>query len=399
MRSILKCLLCMSVLLLVSACESFHLKPPPLTGEPSDAVRAEVAEDGVSVIALINNVDLALLLERKARREGFRLLRRERLPGLGVVMLTFAVPPGLDVTQAAAELERLEPHATADRDHQYGLSTDAGTPAAVMAQPLEFAHAMIQWPAQGCASLRRLGMIDSGVDLTAPSLADQRIVTSSFVGEVAAHGRSHGTAVAQTLIGDGRLREGTLHAAVVFDEARPQAGPSASTLIRALDWLVQSRVELVNVSLAGPYNRALDRAVQRATDVGLLLVAAVGNEGPDSPPRYPAAFADVIAVTAVDAALRIYDGAVMGAHVDFAAPGVDIYVQADGRGRYVTGTSFASPFVVSIIASDPSLKDLSSASRVRQSLADKARDLGAPGHDETFGFGLPALSAQCSATR
>lgn len=398
MRAILKCLLCIAVLL-VSACESFHLKPPPLTADPSNTVSAEVAEDGVSVIALINNVDLALLLERKARREGYRLLRRERLPGLGVVMLTFAVPTGLDVTQAAAELERLEPHATADRDHRYRLSTDAGPRTPTRGKPLAFAHALIQWPTQGCASLRRLGMIDSGVDLAAPSLADERIVTESFVGEVSANARSHGTAVAQTLIGDGRLREGTLHAAVVFDDSRSDAGPSASTLIRALDWLAQSQVELVNVSLAGPYNRALDRAVQRATDQGLLLVAAVGNEGPDSPPRYPAAFAEVIAVTAVDAALRIYDGAVMGAHVDFAAPGVDIYVQADGQGRYVTGTSFASPFVVSIIASDPGLQGLSSAKRVRQSLAGRARDLGAPGRDETFGFGLPALSAQCSATR
>ncbi|MEM9385600.1 MAG: S8 family serine peptidase [Pseudomonadota bacterium] len=395
MRAIPRLTLCVA-LTLVSACESFHLKPPPLSAD-SSTVSAEVAEDGVSVIALINNVDLALLLERKARREGYRLLRRERLPGLGVVLLTFAVPTGLDVTQAAAELERLEPHATADRDHRYRLSTQATGPR--MAQPQGFAHAMIRWPAQGCASLRRLGMIDSAVDLATPSLASERIVTESFVGEVTAHARSHGTAVAQTLVGDGRLREATLHAAVVFDERRPNAGPSASTLIRALDWLAQSRVELVNISLAGPYNRALDRAVQRAADTGLLLVAAVGNEGPDSPPRYPAAFADVIAVTAVDAALRIYDGAVMGAHVDFSAPGVDIYVQADGGGRYVTGTSFASPFVVAIIASDPRLQETVSAKRVRQSLAGEARDLGSPGRDETFGFGLPTLSAQCLASR
>ncbi|MEO0972881.1 MAG: S8 family serine peptidase, partial [Pseudomonadota bacterium] len=392
------------VLMLVG-CESFELDAPGSGWVPASAAEAVAAgapsQDAPTVFALINNVDLSLLLERKARREGYRVLSRERLPGLGVVLLEFAVPRGLDPARAAAELERLEPHATAAEDVLYTLGVAQARAAAPATMGRHFADEMIGWPAHGCTSQRRLGMIDSAVDRRAPALAGHTIETRSFVGEVGASHRSHGTAVAQTLLGGGRLGGASLHAAVVMDETKPasSAGPRATTLIRALDWLVQREVELINISLAGPYNRALDRAVQAATSRGVVLVAAVGNEGPASPPRYPAAFPDVIAVTAVDAAMRAFDGAGVGDHVDFAAPGVDIYVPADGAGRYVTGTSFASPFVVSIIAGDPRLATLDNAQALRIALGQSARDLGDPGRDAIFGYGLAALGQPCAAAR
>jgi len=59
--------------------------------------------------------------------------------------------------------------------------------------------------------------------------------------------------------------------------------------------MARSDVRVVNISLAGPYNRTLDRGIQRAVDKGMIIVAAVGNDGAQALPLYPAALKDVIA--------------------------------------------------------------------------------------------------------
>ena len=208
---------------------------------------------------------------------------------------------------------------------------------------------------------------------------------------------AHGTAVAELLAGPGRLRDARLfHAAVVgsVPDADPAAGVDA--ILRAIDWLHGSGVRLVNVSLAGPYNKILDRGLAAAADRGMVIVAAVGNDGPGSPPRYPAAFDFVIAVTAVDADLVPYARAPRGDYVDFSAPGVDVFVPLNG-GRYMTGTSIAAPFVTAVIASSPEAATLGSVAMVRASLAQAAVDLGATGADDVFGAGLARALAACRA--
>ena len=116
-------------------------------------------------------------------------------------------------------------------------------------------------------------------------------------------------------------------------------------ILKALNWMARSDVRVVNISLAGPYNRTLDRGIQRAVDKGMIIVAAVGNDGAQALPLYPAALKDVIAATAVDSDAHIYNLAVQGRHVDIAAPGVEVFVGDEKTGRYVSGTSIAAPFV------------------------------------------------------
>ena len=177
--------------------------------------------------------------------------------------------------------------------------------------------------------------------------------------------------------------------------SEPAAGVDA--IMRAINWLHGSGVRLVNVSLAGPYNKILDRGLAAAAGRGMVIVAAVGNDGPDAPPRYPAAFDFVIAVTAVDADLHPYARAPRGSYVDFAAPGVDVFVPFGGTGRYVTGTSIAAPFVTALIASNPDAARLGSVTTVRAGLAREAMDLGAVGNDDTFGAGLARAPQSCRA--
>src|SRR3546814_1027523 len=105
-------------------------------------------------------------------------------------------------------------------------------------------------------------------------------------------------------------------------------------------------VPVINVSLVGPPNLLVRTAVTAVQRRGLIVVAAVGNDGPAAAPLYPAAYPGVIAVTGVDARNRVLMEAGRGSHVDFAAPGSDMAAAGVSKsfGR-VRGTSYAAPLV------------------------------------------------------
>jgi subtilisin family serine protease len=163
-------------------------------------------------------------------------------------------------------------------------------------------------------------------------------------------------------------------------------GGSAEAVARALAWLAQSNTPVVNVSLVGPPNLLLDAAVRALVARGVLVVAAVGNDGPAAPPLYPAAYPGVIAVTGVDRANRVLPEAGRGTHVDFAAPGADMAAAGlDGGFVKVRGTSFAAPIVAGRLAV---LRGRGSGAQAVEALGREAIDLGAPGADPIYGRGL-----------
>jgi hypothetical protein len=122
---------------------------------------------------------------------------------------------------------------------------------------------------------------------------------------------------------------------------------------------------------------------------GFILVAAVGNEGPRGAPQYPAAYEHVVGVTAVDVDNRVYRYANQGSYVDFAARGVDARV-ANGAGEVdtVSGTSYASPIIAAKLSRYVDRPDRAQADAAIKALAAEARDLGAPGRDPVYGYGL-----------
>jgi minor extracellular protease Epr len=115
----------------------------------------------------------------------------------------------------------------------------------------------------------------------------------------------------------------------------------------------------------------------------------VGNEGPQAPPQYPAAYDDVVGVTAVDSKYRVYLYANQGNYVDFAAPGVETTVaNAAGAKETVSGTSYAAPIVTVAFARLVNRPDKALVDAAMRTLAGQAQDLGAPGRDPIFGHGL-----------
>jgi len=382
--------------ILLTGCETYNLER---SQESLEAKRQTELINRSEVIAIVNSVDIAADLEQKAARWGYDLKNKEALEGLDLYLLTFDCPPGIDPHIASLELERLQPLSTVEANHKYTLQTSVNTSSLALSErPREYANLLIEWPTDGCEALYNIGIIDGGVNYEA-ILANNSVNIESQVfvsGKESLDAKRHGTAVAKILVGSGRLKNANLYSASVVNEDE-NGGQYAGVkpMLKALDWMVRSDVRVVNISLAGPYNRTLDRGIQRATDKGVIIVAAVGNNGAQSEPLYPAALEHVIAATAVDSDFNIYIKAVQGKHVDVAAPGVDVFIGNKSSGRYVSGTSIASPFVAAKIASDIRFQNKKSVNEIRALLSAETLDLGLSGPDTVFGAGLIQVNKNC----
>ncbi|VAW04877.1 hypothetical protein MNBD_ALPHA05-987, partial [hydrothermal vent metagenome] len=204
----------------------------------------------------------------------------------------------------------------------------------------------------------------------------------------------HVTSIVSILVGEseefhGLLQKAETYAASVFFDT-PAGGQSTTTtsLVLALNWMIENNVSIVNMSLTGPANAVLRSAIDSAYEKGLVIVAAVGNAGPNAAPLYPAAYDKVVAVTAVSSSNHVYRLANRGDYVDFSAPGVSIR-HADDRGGFSvsSGTSFAAPFVAAVLSVSGNEAGAIDAARLEE-LARHALDLGPEGYDPIYGYGL-----------
>jgi len=237
----------------------------------------------------------------------------------------------------------------------------------------------------------RIGIIDSSVDEGHGAFSQASITTRRFV-ENDSPPNFHGTAIASIIASNdpsalGLAPRAELFAAEVFDQTEEQ-GEFASTvsLIKALNWLITEQVSVINISLAGPPNRLLETALARVRERGVLAIAAAGNGGPMAQPMYPAAYPEVVAVTATDNRGRAFRLANRGEYVDIAAPGVNVrHAQAGGGYAASSGTSYAVPFVT--VAAARLLQSNSEPAVMLDALYASAVDIGAPGRDQIYGYG------------
>ena len=302
-----------------------------------------------------------------ARGAGFTISETIEDAALSLRIVILRAPRGMSTRRAVETLQRLDPEGAYDFNHLY-LGAGPAAPGAKQARDNG-------GPSHG----PRIGLIDSGVDAAHPAFAGVAIVQRGFAGE--ARAAPHGTAVA-SLLGD----DASLFVADVYGAA--PTGGGASAIVAAIGWLAQSRVGVINVSLVGPPNRALEAAIRAAIARGHVIVAAVGNDGPAAAPLYPAAYAGVVGVTGVDARNRVLPEAGRGEHVDFAALGMVDAAAVGGRTARVRGTSYAAPAVARLLAHELAGPDPGVAARAQQQLAASARDLGARGRDAVYGAGL-----------
>ena len=289
------------------------------------------------VLVAINPDPMSLQL---AARAGFAVVADNREPELGLRSVTLAVPRNLSTRQGLKRLRSIAPRLQADFDHVY-------EPAGGQLLPFAGALAASQGPRGG----PRIGIVDGGV-ASHPSMARASIEQNGFADRPQPTG--HGTAVASLIVGNqgpfqGAAQGASLFVADVYGGSR--ASGSASSIVRALGWLASKRPQVVNISLVGPQNPLVQRAVQALRARGIAVVAAVGNDGPAAPAQYPASYPGVVAVTGVDARGRAIPEAGKASHLDFAAPGADMAAALPGQGyAKVRGTSFAAPLATARLA-------------------------------------------------
>jgi subtilisin family serine protease len=244
-----------------------------------------------------------------------------------------------------------------------------------------------------------MGIIDTEVtnasSLNLAQFKSKRMFPDSDKPAAPDHGNAVAAIMAATGHGfEGLAQGGSLRAAGVMREVAPGINATNTLIVaQALDWMVGEKVQVVNLSLGSASDAVLAAVVSKALSSGIVLVAAAGNGGPSAAPSYPAAYPGVIAVTAVDAQKRLYVRANRGTYVAIAAPGVDVWVPvaADGsKGKYMSGTSFASPFVAAAIAQSltpsPSEASKNTAATQLQKLCGKASNIGLPGSEAGCGL-------------
>ena len=234
-----------------------------------------------------------------------------------------------------------------------------------------------------------VAVLDSGIASVA-SLDGVNIDHLDLVGQTGG-GNMHGTAVASIIAGADTAVRGVapgvdlLSVRVITDEG----GGNAFTLAKGITEAVDRGAELLCICLASRGgNAVLETAIQYATERDVTIVAAAGNDAL-SGVSYPARYAPVIAVPAVDAKGEHLYFSNRGTELDVAAPGAGVAAsRSEGDAILFSGTSAAAPFVAgavaALLAEEPELEP----DAIAELLTRYSNDTGAPGDDESFGSGI-----------
>jgi subtilisin family serine protease len=199
-----------------------------------------------------------------------------------------------------------------------------------------------------------VAVIDSKIDTRHPDLAGVIADEFDVVGTPpAAH--AHGTAMAGAIAAHSKLvgvaPKVKLLAVRAFSGSGETAESTTFNILKSVDWAAGRSARIINMSFAGPADDLLREMLAKASARGIVLIAAVGNAGPRSPPLYPAADRGVIGVTATDANDRLMPQANQGPQVAVAAPGVEILAVApDGKYQMTSGTSVAAAHASGVAA-------------------------------------------------
>src|SRR5262245_15280244 len=328
------------------------------------------------------------------QRFGLTTVAQETIGMLGRTVYTFRIANGQSVREVIRRVEAAGLPVAVQPKYTYRLAQDRNNPNAALGDPAQyivnkFQFAEVHQITQGDKAV--VAVIDSAIDSNQPNLAGT--VSDRYdAGCDTSAPHPHGTGMAGAIASHGQLVGVAPQANIIAICAFGGAGqPESSTMniMKGLDYAIQRGARIVNMSFAGPRDPAIAQALQIAREKGILVIAAAGNNGPKSPPLYPGADPNVIAVTATDESDRLFNGANQGKYITVAAPGVDILVPApNGAVQFTTGTSVASANVSGVAALLIAYKPSVTPHEIRAILVRTAKHLGSQGINSQFGAGL-----------
>src|SRR3990172_7752061 len=239
-----------------------------------------------------------------------------------------------------------------------------------------------------------IAVIDTAIEAAHPEL----VGTIAGIFDAVAHGpppaEPHGSEIAGILVAHAELKGVAPEAKVLSVRAfrGGKASPAQSTslqLLKGINWAFASGAKVMNMSFTGPRDPLLERIIKEAAAKGAIFIAAAGNNWPQGAPLYPAAYPEVIAVTATDDKDKLYGQANRGDYISIAAPGVDIIAPAL-RGSYElsSGTSMAAAHVSGVVALLLERDGKLDWNKAREILSASARKPDRSSGGNAFGAGI-----------
>ena len=356
---------------------------------------------------LVAEIDGALSTaeaDELARRHGLERIASQSFPLLGGTIGLFRIVDRRPVDTVRRELAADASVRSVQFNFRHFLQQQKKP--AIEGDAAQYAVAQLRLP-QAHALVRgmnvTIAVIDSGIDVKHPELANS--VADSFDALGSSEGpHVHGTGIAGAIVAHGRLMgsapEARLLAIRAFGAGSKGAESTSYVILKGLNYAAEHGAQIINMSFAGPKDPLIERGLAAMAGRGIVMVAASGNAGAKSPPLYPAANPNVIAVSGTDAQDKLFAASNRGNHIAISAPGADIFLPApDEKYQITSGTSFSAAYVSGVAAlmleRNPALRP----SDIRAILTKTARDLGAPGRDDQFGAGeADAFAAVSAAT-
>jgi subtilisin family serine protease len=393
--------------------EEYMPPPPPPAPRPRRARPASGGGGGAAsageqrfvpdeVVIEVVGIPSSAALDALARRHRLNRIAAQRLDLTASTLVRWSIPDGRPVREVVRRLAADRGVRSAQPNYVYRLQQDAAQP---YGDPAQYVLAKLRLPqAHALTQGERVAVavIDSGIDTSHPELAGAVAETFDALGDPAqastpasppASPHAHGTGIAGAIVAHARLMGVAPRAQVLAVRAFNPSGAGAQGntfgILTGMEWALGKGARVINMSFAGPKDPLLARALAAAHGKGVVLIAAMGNAGAASPPLFPAADPNVIAVSATDAQDKIFAASNRGAHVALSAPGVDILAPAPGESyQVVSGTSFAAAHVSGIAALILERNPGLSPDGLRRVLFATAKDLGPKGRDKNFGFGM-----------
>lgn len=344
----------------------------------------------------VAEIDSALSVteaDELARRHGLTRVTSENFLLIGATVGLFRITDGRPYETARREFAADASVRSLQPNFRYVLQ-DQKRAVPTEGDPAQYALTKLRLPeahklAHGANVT--VAVIDSGIDVRHPELADS--IADNFDALGSTEGpHIHGTGIAGTIVAHAKLMGSAPEARIIairaFGGTSGGAESSSYIILRSLNYAAEHGAQIVNMSFAGPKDSVIERAIAATAARGLVLIAAAGNAGAKSPPLYPAANPNVIAVSATDRQDKLFAASNRGNYIALAAPGVDIFLPApDGKYQMTSGTSFSAAYVSGIAALLLERNYALKPEALRMTLAKTARDLGSPGRDDLYGDG------------
>jgi len=259
---------------------------------------------------------------------------------------------------------------------------------------IQMIGAQLEWLETKGAGIK-VAIIDTG----APTHPDVKVVKAlDFSGSGnSVDKKGHGSHVAGTIAANGKIKgvapEVELYCLKVSKDQG--SGIEPQSIANALNWCADNGMDVVNLSLGGPYNESvIEQAAKRCHEKGIVLVAAAGNWGMEFGVLYPARYSTTIATAAVDLDKKHPDWSAVGKELDVAAAGVQVWsTWLNDTYALLDGTSMATPHITGAVALIQAKAKIRygrklTPDQIKMLLQMYSEDVGQRGPDDLFGFGV-----------